>query len=114
MGVLKQDDGFSIIEALVSIIILGIIITLGVILIKGIYSHPKALLRGEAFILASQEIDHSIKSKVQNDTSYTNSVGNLTINRQLIPQGDLNKISVTVTFNSTKEDIVSFNVFDHK
>jgi type II secretory pathway component PulJ len=59
MGTLTREDGFTIIESLVSIILLSLFVGLSVMVVNGIFSRPQMLLKGEACILAAQFILHS-------------------------------------------------------
>ena len=114
MGILKQEDGVTIIESLVSIVILGVIVMMTVFVIKGLFTHPRALLKGEACQLASQEIDYSLKYKPVNDTSYKNAKGNLLLNRQVSKADDLTRIEVKVTYAGTGEEVATLGVYDYR
>ena len=59
MDLLKREDGFTIIESLVSIVLLGLIAGMSIMVISRIYTNPKMLIKGEAGMIASQEIDYS-------------------------------------------------------
>lgn len=110
-GFISNEDGFSMIEALVGIVILGLILTLTSAFVKGIFSHPKALLKGEALMLAGQEIDCSARNRMFTDTVYSNPSGNLAITRTATALDSLEKINVTVRYKSTNEEVVSLTSY---
>ena len=112
MDILKKEEGMSIIDSLVSIVILGVVVMLTVLVIKGIFTHPRALLKGEACMLASQEIDYSLKYKAIADTTYKNAKGNLLLTRQVSAADSLTRINVRVTYIGTGEEVVTLGVYD--
>ncbi len=54
------------------------------------------MLKKEAFVYASQEIDRSITERLFADTVYNNSTGTLSIYRRVEPDGKLNKITAKI------------------
>ena len=70
MVLLKKQEGFSIIETLVVITILGLLITFTTSFINKIYNNPVYLLKDEAFRAASNEIDGVMLNGTLTDTLY--------------------------------------------
>ncbi|PIP77570.1 MAG: hypothetical protein COW85_08310 [Ignavibacteria bacterium CG22_combo_CG10-13_8_21_14_all_37_15] len=114
MDILKREEGVSIIESLVSIVILGLIVVSGVMVMSGLFTHPRALLKGEACQLASSEIDFSLKHTSLIDTSYTNSTGNLLVKRHIAEIDSLTRIEVKVTYKGTSEEVATLAVYDYR
>lgn len=111
---MKREEGVTIIESLVSIVILGVIVMLTVFVIRGLFTHPRALLQGEACRLASQEIDYSLKYKPAADTSYKNAKGNLLLTRKVSASGGLIRIDVKVTYTGNGEEVAALGVYDYR
>lgn len=82
-----DEEGFSIIEALVSIVIIGItsiiIISFLIMFLKG----TKFLNRMDALSMVQNEIQSTLVYKTFNDTSYANLKGNLILYKKV---NDLN------------------------
>ncbi len=114
MDLLKREEGVSIIESLVSIVILGVIVMMTVIVIKGIFTNPRALLKGEACQIASQEIDYALRYKPVTDSIYKNAKGNLLLSRQISHADSLTRIDVKVTYVGTGEEVVTLGVYDYR
>lgn len=107
MDILKQTEGFSIIETMTAIVIAGIITMFSIMLIKGIIINPKNLLKSESLMLASDEIDRAINYKIETDTSYYNQKGNLLIERKVVVKDSIHYLSVSVKFKDPKQEIVN-------
>ena len=110
MDILEKENGFTIIESLVTLIILGILTILTVIFFNKIYGNPELLLRREALTLADSEIHNIINNKVFTDTLYHNNKGNLTINRKIFDNKEYIYAVVTINFNQTQKQILSLDV----
>ncbi|MBU0474987.1 MAG: hypothetical protein KKF62_12605 [Bacteroidetes bacterium] len=109
MDKLKLEDGYTITEALVGIIILGLTITLFAFFFNLVFSNPKILLRSEALYLADQEIENSLNNKVSRDTSYTNNNGNILVERKISSDNNLTKVKISVFSKSNKQIILSLS-----
>lgn len=110
MDQLKSDKGYIIIETLVGIIILGLVITFFAMFFNQIFGNSKILLKGDALILAKQEIERCIVVKATSDTSYFNIRGNLKIMRRIQIVENLSKADVVVASDSGRNEILSLSV----
>ncbi|MBL1214646.1 MAG: hypothetical protein HND52_14930 [Ignavibacteriae bacterium] len=109
MVALKDDSGYSILETLVSITILGLIAGITVLMLNGILKNPKLLLIDEAINLVYNEINFSMSSKTLTDTSYFNRSGNIKVERKIIQSHKTSKIIVNAKFKGTNKLLVSMN-----
>lgn len=114
MDTLKKEDGFTIIESLVGIILLSLFVGLSAMVINGIYSRPQILMKGEASTLASQEIDYSLKMKPAGDTVYENGSGNMVVRREITQADSLAHIVVTVSAKGSGRMIARLSVYDYR
>lgn len=110
MDKLKDQRGYLILEALVGIIILGLVVTFSVMFFNQIFANSKILLRSDALLLAKQEIDRSQNFRVITDTSYFNQKGNLKVIRNIKHESNIYKATVTVASDSGKKEILSLSV----
>jgi len=110
MDKLKDQSGYTIMETLVSILLIGIIITLFAMFFNQVFSNPKLLLRSEALNLANQEVERSINTKSTTDTSYTNNQANLRIERKIESEESLVKAIVSVKSVIAGKEILSLSV----
>ncbi len=111
MDILKKQDGYLIIEALVSLIILGFIVVFVSMFFNNIFQNPKILLRGQALTLANQEIERSINIKAQTDSIYKNQTGNLEVRRMIKRNDNLTNINVSIFSTSAKKEILSLSAY---
>ncbi|MBI2417304.1 MAG: prepilin-type N-terminal cleavage/methylation domain-containing protein [Ignavibacteriales bacterium] len=114
MVLLKNQDGYSLIESLVSIVLLGLIVVFSTMAVTGLFTRPKILLKGEACLMAEQEINYSLKYHVTTDTTYTNETGNLIVTRTTTPAGNLANIQVEVVYKGNHEKIAMLSVTDYR
>lgn len=108
--ILRNNEGFSLVETLVSIVIAGITITLGITAYTSIISNPDLTYKNEAFLLASDCIDNSLSNRAFSDTAYYNSTGYLRIERKVIIVNSLNLISVEVTYVRKNKRLILLEV----
>lgn len=113
---IQKQDGFSIIESLVGITILGILVTISVQLFTGIYKIPELLLKREALHLAAQELNRTISNAEFIDTTYKNMNENLVINKRVSQtnMSNLVLVKVSVQFNRSKEEILLLSTYIKK
>lgn len=104
-----DKKGFSIIETLVGIVLLGIIAALSLSIYLNLLSNPKNFLRGEAFTLASQEVEYIKTFKPVTDTNYFNAKGTLQVNRQIEFQDSINHFSVKVSSKQKNIEIIKLD-----
>ncbi len=110
MDKLNSQNGFTIMETLIGIIIIGLMITFFAMFFNQVFNNPKILLRSDAFVLANNEIERCMNLKISSDTSYTNRIGNLYIKRQITFLNKLNKAKVSIYTASGKKEILSLSV----
>ncbi len=106
MGILKDESGYTLIETLVSIGLLGILIVLSATAYTRFFDNPKILLRNEALYMANQEITNSINKKIFTDTTYANENQNLEVRRNVFDVQKLYRIEVAVVFVQTQKELV--------
>ena len=111
MDLLKKEDGSTIIENLVGIIIMGLIVTLSFSVLIKLYSNPSLLQKDEAFLLASQEVSNCINSKSISDTTYKNSSGNLQLTRTITMEGGAYKTTVKVVAVGVNREIITLSSY---
>ena len=112
MDLLREENGTTILESLVVILLLGILITLTAGFFTTVFNN-KNMLKGEALLLAQQEISRTISEASQRDTSYTNETGNLIVRRIVYKEDELCRIEVLVSRVSTDSLIISLKA-DYK
>ncbi|MCU7500921.1 MAG: prepilin-type N-terminal cleavage/methylation domain-containing protein [Ignavibacteria bacterium] len=108
---IKNEQGFTIIETLTAIVILGLIMIFSAMLVKRFFFSPKALLKGDALTLASAEMERSLSRNVSNDTSYSNSAGNLLIERKISVKDSLQSINVSVMTKNSAEVVLTLHAY---
>ena len=64
-----SDSGFTIIETLVAIILLGLVSTMGIMVFNQLWENKAIMMKKEVFVYASQEIDTCISEKLYADRS---------------------------------------------
>lgn len=108
---IKYDEGFSIIETLTALVIFGIIAALTAMTIKGLFFSPGNLIKSEALVMASGEIDQSINKGGANDTNYINYKGNLVVTRETIREDSLYSITVRVCSKQNNREILRLHAY---
>jgi prepilin-type N-terminal cleavage/methylation domain-containing protein len=107
---LDNKDGFTIVETLVVITILGLLVTLTSVFFTQIFNNPKKMLQGDAFSLARNEIDYCIRFKPESDTLYKNDIGNLSVKRKVTGNENNFNTSVSVDFIKNKSRLIELKV----
>lgn len=110
MGILKNQSGFSLIETLICISLLGVLLVLTSMIFVRFFSNPKMLLRNEALFMANQEMTNSINIKRLTDTTYVNTNANLTLVKKVQDAGNCNKVDITVKTVHNELEIVKLSV----
>lgn len=111
---IKENMGFSIYETLVSIVIVGITITLSISVLVSVISNPVLSRKKEALLIALACIDKSIADKSITDTTFSNSSGTLLLTRTVTSLDSLNKISVEVKSANTNRVLIHFEALTDK
>lgn len=109
MDQLKGDRGFTLIEVLVSMVILGILTTLTVLFINTFFSNPMVLFRAEALNIAKGELNRCIENKLENDTTFTSGNGSLLIERKIVIEERLTTVNIIVTHKPTERKIINLD-----
>ncbi|NLT50528.1 MAG: prepilin-type N-terminal cleavage/methylation domain-containing protein [Ignavibacteria bacterium] len=107
-----QSSGFSMIETLVAILLLGIISSLFIIFFNDIFSNPKIFLKGKALNAANEEINYSLAHKSAGDTSYFSENGVLFISREIEIIENIRKVEVKVLFHDQNTELTKLTVED--
>lgn len=110
MDKIKSEDGFTILETLVSFLILGILAVVIFTILSNLYTNPALVLKQEAFSLASNEINYSMFNTV-GDTSYFSEHKNLIIERNIIKENGLDEIIIKVTHKQSKRLLVELEAY---
>lgn len=112
---ISRKSGFTIIETLVAIILLGLVSTMGIMVFNQLWGNKAIMLKKEAFLYASQEIDRCIDERLVSDTVYYSNSRTLKVNRKIEPEGNLNKIIVNIQDSkNTVRNIVELSVLVKK
>ena len=102
---IKCNDGTTIIESLVVILLLGILVTLTASFFTEIFNN-KQMLRGEALELANQEMERTLSQQSVNDTSYFNEKGNLRVIREVNEENDYYIAEIAVCRSGTDSVLI--------
>lgn len=105
MDLLKEENGTTILETLVVILLLGILVTLTAGFFTTIFNN-KNMLKGDALQLAQQEINRVLSEKSENDTTYTNEIENLKVQRNITKDEKLNFVEVMISIASTDSPLL--------
>ncbi len=89
-----KDEGFSMIEAVVSAGLLALTVTVFAFCMGIIYGNPKIVFRGKAFRLAENEMKRTLVIDMPSDTIYKN--GRLYVRRTCLSSPQLVKLKVDV------------------
>lgn len=106
--VVLDDNGFSMIEGLVSILLVGLILGLSFIILNNLAGSPKLIKRGEAFNLSNQEIQYCKNDTGIEDTSYT--INGLTVTRSITDRNSFNEFIIRVKCKSNDKTLVELSI----
>ena len=109
MGILNDENGSSLIETLVSMLILGIVVVIFFSIYIKIFTNPILVYKSEALSMANQEVMNSINKKVCSDTSYYNLNNNLLVERVIEGTNGLYKVQVTVSYSQGQKNLVTLS-----
>jgi prepilin-type N-terminal cleavage/methylation domain-containing protein len=112
MDILKIDSGFSIIETLVTIVIVSMLVIFVSVFLDNIYNNPKLFLKSKALLLAKNEMNRTIYSEGYRDTSYFDDKYRMNIIRQIKDQEGVYKINVLI--RKTDKEILSLSRIQSK
>ena len=101
-----NNEGFSLVETLAAIVIIGITTTAVLFFINKFMGRSNYNSRMEAILLVQKEIQNTIANHSMTDTSYTNSNGNLTIYRKVIDNHSYYKLDFTVVLHNNKKLVI--------
>lgn len=112
MDILRKDGGFSLIETLVAMLLLGLLVTFTVTFFNDLFDKPSIFLKNQALCIAYDEMNYCLNQKISTDTTYVSNQKNLSVNRNITRElygYDLN-VNVYLTDNQ-KKNIVSLSAF---
>ncbi len=75
MDPLKCEKGFTIIEVLTSIVVLGLVVTLSIILANKIFNYSGSASKNDVFLAVSNEMQYTLHNRRTIDTSYFSGTG---------------------------------------
>lgn len=106
MDILKNEKGTTLIEALTSMVVLGLIAGITTLFISSIYEKPALFLKREALSMAKSEINNSKNSRTETDTAYSNFGGNLTLKRDVVISDNIVSVTIEVYQTNTKNSLI--------
>jgi prepilin-type N-terminal cleavage/methylation domain-containing protein len=113
LDILNKNDGFSLIETLVVILLLGLLVTFTASFFNDLFDKPGLFLKYQALNLANQEMNNCLYNKITTDTSYTISKHNLTVIRKVTEELNGYDISVSVGITDNQNNnIISLTAFE--
>lgn len=83
MVILKNETGYSLIESMVGIVLLGFIVIVTMIIFTNIFSNSKLIYNKEATYLLFNETENIINNRILTDSSYFNKNETLVIQRKI-------------------------------
>lgn len=106
-----KDEGFSLVETLAAIVIIGITTTAVLFFINKFLSSSDFNARMEALILVQNEIQNTLTNHSLTDTSYANREGNLKLYRSVIDYQHYYEINFSVVLhNKTKLILIPVDI----
>ncbi|HZW40275.1 MAG TPA: prepilin-type N-terminal cleavage/methylation domain-containing protein [Ignavibacteriaceae bacterium] len=102
----NSKDGFALIEVIVSIVILGIILSLTSMMFMDLFK-PKVMLKSEAVLLLNDEINKIDAVKEIKDTTFL--YKNIILERKVIDSSSF--YYITITLNTRDSNIIFFETF---
>lgn len=113
MDLLNKENGTTIIESLVVILLLGIIVTITALFFNNLLNNYN-MLRTDALHLARQEMNKALSQFTETDTTYLNSAGNLEVRRIVTNNDDHYGLQVIVVRSRTDITIITLNAIYSK
>lgn len=108
MDLLKEEQGTTILETLVVILLLGILVTITTAFYSNIFSN-KNMLKADALQLAKQEISKVLSERCISDTIYYNDKKNLKVQRNISQNDLINSVQVTVSKSNPDSVVIGLN-----
>ncbi|MBI2417893.1 MAG: type II secretion system protein [Ignavibacteriales bacterium] len=102
------EQGYTIMEALVSIVLIGLLITLSLVFFNMLFNSPLMGKKSEALLLAKNEMEYCLHSIGLNDTSYSNRYGTIRIDRNCQKTDSLIIFTVKAILLKNNKQIVEF------
>jgi prepilin-type N-terminal cleavage/methylation domain-containing protein len=110
-----REDGFSLIETLVVILLLGLLVTFTASFFNDLFNKPALFLKYQALRLADREMNYCLNNQVTTDTSYIFPKHNLNVQRTITEELNGYDINVSVSVNNDlKNNIVSLSAFEKR
>jgi len=111
---MKNQSGYSLIETMVCISLLGLLIFLSTSVYTRFFSNHKMLLRNEALFMANQEITNTINKRIFTDTSYKSINCNMLLDRKISDMDNCKKIIVVVRSVQLEKELVTLSALIRK
>ncbi|MDP4196296.1 MAG: prepilin-type N-terminal cleavage/methylation domain-containing protein [Bacteroidota bacterium] len=111
---LLKEDGFTIIETLTAVVLLGITVVFTVIVFNTLFFNHKLNSRLEAIRFAENEMDFTIQNKIFTDTSYFTPKGNLKVIRKIKSEEKLYNICVEIRTVSNNKELLNLSLLQRK
>ena len=106
---INSENGFTIIESLVTILIIGLILTMTIIVFNNLFSAPGLLLKSDAFSAATEEISKCVENRTSTDTIY-NVSNNLVLKRKISSVDELLMANVSIIQKHNDNNIITLHV----
>ena len=111
---MKNQSGYSLIETIVCISLLGLLILLFTSVYTRFFSNHKMLLRNEALFMANQEVTNTINKRLFTDTSYKSINGNMLLDKKISNTDNSKKIIVVVRSVQLEKELVTLSALIRK
>jgi hypothetical protein len=108
---LLRNDGYTIIETLVSFVILGLFVTFTVGIYISLFHNPNLVLKSEALLAASREMECAINNRSLSDTTFLNENNNLKIFRKVSKGENIYKIDIFVFFKADTTMLLNLSAY---
>lgn len=109
MDLLTKTDGYSLIEALVGITILGLLVGFVLMVSLRLMSNPKLTLQHKALLIAENEVNYCQSISVEKDTCYLNSNNTLTVKRTVKIEDNSKIIIITIKHTKSEQVLLSYS-----
>ncbi len=106
MKVIRGKNGFSIIEALVSIVLLGLLLSLTASFFTSLFDKPELLLKDEALLMAESSMNKSVRQSLFSDSLYYNEKKTLEVSRKVYYDSSFVNILIIVKGAGKNKEIV--------
>ena len=106
MDLLKKENGETLIEVMVAIVIIGLITGFTLIFFTNIFENPRLLKKDDALFYANQEINYAVKNRQTRDTVYFSPDSSMLIERKIVKDKNIYNINVNVKLKNSDKFLV--------